>query len=231
MPSTSAAVLDEATLLSVVRNKILVDVQGGDVLLQIFTQPVLQRQSGQEAPFLEFIQRVCGKINNESAPDSSGLATMPATVTQIEARGSGFPPAYRAGCGGFGIRNFLTLFLSIEVSKASQDETAARQCGDVAMAAFHARRIELFTEQLVEANPILNEISECMSLEGKEVLAQQQAAFLSDQTRIIEVEDASFGTPILMALRSRKTAANEALRTCSAKYNKKMREHRENIQI
>jgi predicted RNase H-like nuclease (RuvC/YqgF family) len=32
----------------------------------------------------------------------------------------------RPGCGGFGIRNFLTLFLSIEVNKAMSDLAAAR---------------------------------------------------------------------------------------------------------
>lgn len=43
---------------SQVRNKILVDVQGEDLLYQIFTSNILQRKAGQEAPFLEFIQRV-----------------------------------------------------------------------------------------------------------------------------------------------------------------------------
>ncbi len=46
------------------------------------------RNQGEQAPFLEFIQRVCDKKAIEIKP----------------------------GCGGFGIRNFLTLFLSIEVS-------------------------------------------------------------------------------------------------------------------
>ena len=33
----------------------------------------------------------------------------------------------RPGCGGFGIRNFLTLFLSIEVSKAMRSEQSAKK--------------------------------------------------------------------------------------------------------
>ena len=49
-----------------------------------------------QAPFLEFIQRVCSEKKG--------------------ADGKAAP--IRPGCGGFGIRNFLTLFLSIEVSKA-----------------------------------------------------------------------------------------------------------------
>ena len=69
-----------------------VDVQGDDVLMQIFTSTVLQKKPGTEAPFLEFIQRLC------AAPKPGGASS------QI-----------RPGCGGFGIRNFLTLFLSIEV--------------------------------------------------------------------------------------------------------------------
>lgn len=32
------------------------EVQGDDLLLQIFTSQILQRQAGEEAPFLEFIQ-------------------------------------------------------------------------------------------------------------------------------------------------------------------------------
>ena len=50
--------LDEEQYLAVVRNKILVDIQGDDCLYQIFTAPILQAAPGQEAPFLEFIQRV-----------------------------------------------------------------------------------------------------------------------------------------------------------------------------
>ena len=49
--------------------------------------------AGTEAPFLEFIQRVCAQC-----ADKNGMCQ-----------------PVRPGCGGFGIRNFLTLFLSIEV--------------------------------------------------------------------------------------------------------------------
>ena len=53
--------LSEESYVSVVRNQILVDVQGEDLLFQIFTSNILQRKSGDEAPFFEFIQRVCSK--------------------------------------------------------------------------------------------------------------------------------------------------------------------------
>merc|ERR1719217_534255 len=121
--------LPEATYMAVVRNKILIDVQGEDVLMQIFTSVVLQCEAGTEAPFLEFIQRVCAQCADGSE-----------TCTPI-----------RPGCGGFGIRNFLTLFLSIEVSKAMSDSQEAADQGRSEEAAFHSRRVQLFTDQLVES--------------------------------------------------------------------------------
>jgi hypothetical protein len=172
--------IDEETYLTIVRNKILIDVQGADVLMQIFTSNVLQRKAGDEAPFLEFIQRLCAAPNGE---------------------------ALRSGCGGFGIRNFLTLFLSIEVSKAMVDKRAAAAAGDDAGAAFHGNRVALFTQQLVEANPILTEISDCMTLEGSALdRGDTQAA---------------------AAITARKAAANNALQACSAKFNGLMKQLRE----
>lgn len=82
----------EKTYLQIVRNQILVDIQGNDILYQIFTSNILQRSTEEEAPFLEFIQRVCSERYDEN----------------------GNPKPIKPGCGGFGIRNFLTLFLSIE---------------------------------------------------------------------------------------------------------------------
>jgi len=177
--------LTEETYMSIVRNKILIDVQGEDVLMQIFTSVILQRKPGTEAPFLEFIQRVCAQCSDGSE-----------TCEPI-----------RPGCGGFGIRNFLTLFLSIEVSKAMLDASKAAEGGKVAETAFHNRRVKLFTDQLVEANPILTEISDCMTGEGK-CLDKGDTAGAEDWSR-------------------RKELANRALQECSQKYNglmKKMRE-------
>ena len=67
----------------IVRNKVLVDIQGGDLLYQIFTSNILQRKAGEEAPFLEFIQRVC--LIEKKNEDGSCKPIKP-------------------GCGGFGIR-------------------------------------------------------------------------------------------------------------------------------
>ena len=80
--------IDERTYIEIVRNKILVDIQGNDILYQIFTSNILKHKPTDEAPFLEFIQRVCADGDKSTA--------------------------IKPGCGGFGIRNFLTLFLSIE---------------------------------------------------------------------------------------------------------------------
>ncbi|KAL3766600.1 hypothetical protein ACHAW5_002016 [Stephanodiscus triporus] len=129
--------LSEESYVAIVRNQILVDVQGEDLLFQIFTSNILQRESGEEAPFFEFIQRVCSEC---IGPD-------------------GCPKKLKPGCGGFGIRNFLTLFLSIEVTKAIIEASNARASDDVS-------GFDLFTEQLNESNPLLTEISDAMTKEG-----------------------------------------------------------------
>lgn len=138
----------EALYLRIVRNNILVDIQGEDLLFQIFSAKVLQREDGQEGPFFEFIQRVC----SESKDPKTGL-----------------PRPIKAGCGGFGIRNFLTLFLSIEVSKAMGLKAEADAKGDAKAAALQEKMVEAFTSQLGESNPVLTAISDAMTLEGAAV--------------------------------------------------------------
>ncbi len=66
--------VSEKEYMGIVRNQILVDIQGGDLLYQIFTSNVLQRNQGEEAPFLEFIQRVCSK--NVIKPGCGGFGTL-----------------------------------------------------------------------------------------------------------------------------------------------------------
>jgi len=138
--------VSEETYLKIVRNNILMDVQGDDILLQIFSCNVLQRASGEESPFLEFIQRVCSRRLDPS---------------------TGEPRRMRPGCGGFGIRNFLTLFLSIEVSKAAKACADAEAVGDAQAADHYGRMVELFTAQLDESNPVLTAISDAMTAEGE----------------------------------------------------------------
>jgi len=103
------------------------------------------------------------------------------------------------------------LFCFQQVSKAMNDKRACASSGDEKGVAYHARRIELFTEQLVEANPILSEISACMTGEGRALVpgnGEKDLAQAADFT-------------------ARKTAANAALQACSQKYNAAMKAHRE----
>ena len=158
--------------------------------MQIFTQCILQRQPGEEAPFLEFIQRLC------RAPSTSSSASSDEALI-------------RPGCGGFGIRNFLTLFLSIEMSKAMKDEADAVRSGNENAAAFHARRVELLTEQLVEANPLLHAVTAAMAEEGAALTANDTAA--------------------VVKAAALKEAANVALQASSAKYRDLMKSHRESL--
>ena len=111
---------------------------------------LLRKVKGEtEAPFLEFIQRVCSE--------------------QVD--GDGVPKKIVPGCGGVGIRNFLTLFLSIELGKASAELEAAEQlpagaANAEAKVGIATEKILLFTTQLEESNPVLTEISDAMTAEG-----------------------------------------------------------------
>jgi hypothetical protein len=63
-------------------------------------------------------------------------------------------------------RNFLTLFLSIEVSKAMMEVKDAKLANDEKAVTKAMNRVQAFTDQLNEANPILTDISDAMTAEG-----------------------------------------------------------------
>lgn len=176
----------EETYLSIVRNKVLVDIQGADVLFQIFTAPVLQQKPADEAPFLEFIQRVCSE-----AKDVNGNAR-----------------AIKPGCGGFGIRNFLTLFLSIEVSKAMMELEKAIESKQEKSINLAHRKVKAFTDQLDESNPVLTEISDAMTAEG-DARAELAVAPTADQPRIQALVDSA---------EKAKTGGNDKLQLISDRY-------------
>jgi hypothetical protein len=186
---------DEATYIKIVTNQVLVDVQNKDVLFQIFTCNILVREPGQEAPFLEFIERVCSQKKLDDG-----------TCAPI-----------KPGCGGFGIRNFLTLFLSIEVSKAMHDADKAARDGDKVAEASARRRVELFTNQLDESNPVLTEISDAMTAEGnaREALDKLRDKS-SDSARTLQETAAKFA--------NLKEAGNAKLQALSDRYAKLMAE-------
>mmetsp|Transcript_20634 Transcript_20634/g.47668 ORF Transcript_20634/g.47668 Transcript_20634/m.47668 type:complete len:263 (-) Transcript_20634:40-828(-) len=186
----------EESYLGIVRNQILVDVQGKDLLYQIFTCNVLQRQPGEEAPFLEFIQRVC-------AEEECGA---PATERRQE---------IKPGCGGFGIRNFLTLFLSIEVSKVMAEVAEAKALGDERAQTYAQQMVDCYTAQLDESNPILTEISDAMTKEG---ICQQE---------LLSTEDKGYWQTRLAEAGAKKSQGNRKLMECSAKYKGLMKTIRE----
>jgi len=192
--------LSEESYLKIVRNQILVDVQGEDLLFQIFTSNILQRNVGEEAPFFEFIQRVCSECRETD----------------------GCPVAIKPGCGGFGIRNFLTLFLSIEVSKAMLEVSQAKAAGDVDRQRFAQGMVNTFTDQLNESNPILTAISDAMTVEGSLKTQLDLAVSENDDDTVCilqnKLEEAS----------EAKRVGNSKLMGCSKKYKEMMRALREN---
>jgi hypothetical protein len=195
--------------VSIVKNQILVDVQGEDLLFQIFTSNILQRKSGDEAPFFEFIQRVCSEC---IGPD-------------------GCPRKVKPGCGGFGIRNFLTLFLSIEVTKAVLEASCAKANADVAGYAYAQRKVDIFTKQLNESNPLLTEISDAMTKEG---MARERIAahcLRNGEGKEEEEDDDENEVEKWKVVLEReslaKSRANEKLMECNLKYQKLMKELRE----
>jgi hypothetical protein len=185
--------LSEDSYLGLVRNQILVDVQGDDLLYQIFTCNILQHQSGEEAPFLEFIQRVCSECKDES----------------------GCPVKLKPGCGGFGVRNFLTLFLSIEVSKAMME---AKTAEDEGRRVYAQEMVDCFTNQLNESNPILTEISDAMTEEGH---------YKEQLTGEVTLEERAVLQERLDQASKAKAVANQKLLECSTKYKLQMRLIRE----
>ena len=178
--------LSEDSYLKIVRNKILVDVQGNDLLFQIFTCNILQRNSGEEAPFLEFIQRSCSADK------------------------------FTSGCGGFGIRNFLTLFLSIELSKAASEVINARKTGDKRRLLYYQNMVDMFNAQLSESNPILTEISDAMTLEGIATENWKKAVEESKE------DEANKWQREMERCANAKQAGNEKLMHCSERYRLKM---------
>ena len=165
--------LTEKEYVEVARNNILVDIHDNDVLFQIFTDRVLMHphelysQSKQgllakdqdEGPFLEFVSRHCSLRENNTV---------------------------KPGCGGFGIRNFITLFLSIEMNKAlSASATAQAELSQGAsqeratvlkkQIEFYQSVVSLYRCQLEESQPLLTSISNCAS-----ALARSKDKGLSD---------------------------------------------------
>lgn len=116
------------------------------------------------------------------------------------------------------IRNFLTLFLSIEVSKAMMEVSEAKAAGDDARCAYAQAMVDCFTDQLNESNPILTEISDAMTEEGH----------CRDKMEIaVSEEDVQFWKAKMEEAAVAKQVGNEKLMECSSKYKELMKAIRE----
>lgn len=114
------------------------------------------------------------------------------------------------------------MFLSIEVTKAYLDASNAKDSGDDAGHDFAQRKVELFTEQLNESNPLLTEISAAMTREGIARDRIAAAAFEEEKKEGCEKWKLTMENESLA-----KARANEKLMECNLKYQKLMKELRE----
>jgi len=119
------------------------------------------------------------------------------------------------------IRNFLTLFLSIEVSKAASQVAEAKLSGSESRLNYAEQRVECFTNQLNDSNPILTEISDAMTEEG-ECKAEMEAASLRGDEKGAREWNKRVGIA-----RKRKEEGNAKLMACSARWKEVMRSIRE----
>merc|ERR1712113_802286 len=187
--------MDYNTYLLVVRNGILVDIQDADILFQIFSKDILQRDPEHEAPFIETIERICAVKTN---PDGSTAKIKP-------------------GCGGFGIRNFLALFLSIEMNKAMAIQSEGEATGDENKVKFGKRMVQAYTDQMNESNPILTAIAEGMTAEGKCKDALASAKTEGEKIKLHNEQEKWVAF---------KEEQNKLLKDCSAKWNQALKDIR-----
>lgn len=93
----------------------------------------------------------------------------------------------------------------------------ANRCGDEQRSIYAQNRIDCFTSQLNDSNPILTEISDAMTMEGSCKLEMELA--MSDG----DTEGAAVWKEKMEAASERKQVGNSKLMECSARYNQLMR--------
>jgi hypothetical protein len=110
------------------------------------------------------------------------------------------------------------------------DVSVAKACGDKALVMYSQKRVDCFTAQLNESNPILTEISNAMTEEGlcqdQLKLARACVARMDDTDGSAE-EGVARWTTRMEAAKQRKLEGNRKLMECSARYEKLMRSIRE----
>ena len=106
-----------------------------------------------------------------------------------------------------------------------QEVVDARGIGDVDRQQYSQTMVEYFTAQLNEANPILTEISEAMTEEGrcKEMVNSLEARE--------QIEESELWRRKMEAAAERKSVGNSRLMECSARYNNLMKKIRESRSI
>ncbi len=115
----------------------------------------------------------------------------------------------------------MTLFLSIEISKAGSDAVTAKLKGDSQGILYAERRVEYFTNQLNEVNPILTEISDAMTEEGESKREWEAAIARGDE------EGAKKWHRELTKASLKKDAGGSRLKECSDRYANMMKTLRE----
>jgi hypothetical protein len=121
----------------------------------------------------------------------------------------------------YSIRNFLTLFLSIELTKAMLEAAEAKLAGDERLREYAQKRVDCFTSQLSDSNPILTEISDAMTLEGH---CKEQMELAEERD---DIESMNMWKTKKEAAGERKSAGNDRLMECSTRYKTMMRSIRE----
>jgi hypothetical protein len=111
--------------------------------------------------------------------------------------------------------------LAIEVGKAIREAAEAKDCGDEKRYLYAQKRVDYFTRQLNDSNPILTEISDAMTLEG---FCKQQMESAESHGDVDAVDEWKVK---MEAAGERKRVGNNDLMECSARYEKLMRSIRE----
>ena len=97
------------------------------------------------------------------------------------------------------------------------EASTAQEHGDDAQYEFHQRKVNIFTDQLNESNPILTEISDAMTREG---MARDKFELLMGEGK---EEEAKVWKVVMEQEGRAKGAANDKLMTCNLKYQKLMK--------
>jgi hypothetical protein len=101
------------------------------------------------------------------------------------------------------------------------EAAAAKDVGDQVQYNFFKHKVQIFTDQLNESNPILTEISDAMTREG--IARDKIDALMADG----KYEEAQEWKVVMEKEGSLKASANQKLMECNLKYQRLMKDLRE----